>query len=271
MLAFACFIQRQTVQASRPERSDAKHEGSNQLPPSTAGIVLGGEVCVPSGVQDASPPSSAQAAATPAVARLQRHLAPVPTRLQRMPDLLWCFIVRHWRTMMVVYAFGSFFLRFCEEFGQLGEVSARPSQPEFASGSIMYLDMETDLQVPLTWASFVPSRMAHIGIPPTEAAQKSEENKDSFMKKSRGMRSWTHADHEGVTPPKAAPRDFKENTEPVMKKRRTMKSWNQVNHEGVRGKSYSHQALVYMAMALSPLALALACALVFTSPGVSTA
>jgi hypothetical protein len=185
-----------------------------------------------------------------------------------MPDLLWRFIVRHWRTLMVVYAACSFFLRFCGEFEQLGAVSSTRSKPEFASGSIMYLDMEVDLQVPQTWASFVPSRMAHVGIPPTAAAQKFE---DPVRKESGTMRTWMQVDHEGVIPLKAAPQEFKENAEPVMKKSRIMKSWKQVNHEGVRSKSYSHQALVYMAMALAPLALALACALVFTSPGVLTA
>jgi len=137
---------------------------------------------------------------------------------------------------MVVYAFCSLFLRFYGEFGQLGALSPRLSQAEFSSGSAMYLDIGADLpEVPPSWAS-MPARLADVGIPSKAASQKVKEKEDPGMKNSR-----------------------------------IMKSWKQSHPKGVRSKSFSHQALIYFAVGLAPLALALSFALVFTSPGVSTA
>jgi len=234
MLAFACFIQKQSRRASRSELSDAKQQGSNERLHPEGGSVYGGDVSVPRTVQDTRP--FGEVAAAPAEARPQPHSTPTPTRLQRMPELLWAFVVRHWRTLMVIYACCSFFLRFCEEVGELGAVSPRPSQPELASGSIMYMDIDADLpEVPPSWAS-MPAHMVYAGIPSKAASQK-----------------------------------IKENGDPVVKTSRVMKSFTQASHGEVRSKSRSHQALVYIALAFSPVALALSCALVFSTPGASTA
>jgi len=235
MLAFACFIQGQSRQALRPESSDAKHQGGSELLRPEAGIVDGGDVSVPGReVQDSSPPSFAQASA-PVVARPQRHAAPPPTRTQRMPDLVWRFIVRHWRTLMVVYGFCSFFLRFCEECGGSGALSPQPSQQELASGSFMYLDIQAELpEEPLTWAS--AARMAYVDVPGKAAPQKIQEEQVPVGKNTRSMKRFE----------KTAPR------------------------EGVQSKSRSHQALVYIAVVFAPVALALSFALVFASPAAST-
>jgi hypothetical protein len=251
MLAFACFIQKASRRASRPERSEAKQQVSND-PPSP--VVNG-------------------ASTTAVVARPRQRLTPLQASLQRMPEAFWSFIVRRWRTCMVLYACGSFFAaRFCGEFGEPGVVSPRFSQPEFTSGSAMYLDIDAELpEVPQAWVS-VPTHVAYGAIPSKAAPQKFKENDDPVVKKSRGMRTFKHAAHheEGVAS-KAAPQKVKENEAPVGQKSRVMKSFKHAHHAEARSKSRSHQALVYVAMALAPLALALAFALVFATPRISTA
>jgi len=268
MLAFACFIQKASRKVSPPERSDAKQQGSNVIP---SPVVDGVDVPVPAiAFEDISPPSFARASTTPEVARSPQRLTPLQASVQRMPEVFWCFIVRHWRTCMMVYACCSFFLRFCGEFGELGVVSPGFSHPEFTSGSAMYLDIDAELPgVAKTWASVV-TPVAYGGIPSKAAPQKSKENEDTVVRKSRGMRTFEHAYHEEVIASKAVSQQVKDNEVPVGQKSRIMKSFKHAHHAEGRSKSRSHQALVYVAMALSPLALALSFALVFATPQAST-